>query len=281
MATTMKLLTAALLLGGMATTHAATLDTTSAAPTDDGVLQNFIGIDWHSNGGGWVQGYNVANVVGATDTFTFTYQAFAGVIQTTSPVNNLWVGAPGSQSGTYEMTTYAVIQETATCLSVGVGQCGAISIATTGGTWEIYFDTSPEANQATGTGFLDGALMLAGTWDSGFSVFGSNGLPPGGGGLGSGGGQLFGSVTYTNNTYVNPDLLGTNLQASLVFPGEPAPNYTRPAAFNGVPTGPDTATDFVLQTDTSQNFAVPLPGTLLLFGSGLLGLGTFRRRRHD
>ncbi|SDZ75502.1 flocculation-associated PEP-CTERM protein PepA [Nitrosospira multiformis] len=268
---------AAVLLGGPAIGYSATLDTVSA----DGVLQNFTGFDWHSNGGGWVQGFDLtgANMQGDSDTFTLTYQAFAGVINTTSPTNNLYVAAPGSQNGTYEVTTFQTLTQTATCANDG---CSSIDITTNSGSWRIFLDSSPDANQSTGTGFLDGVNILSGTWDSGFSTFSATGAIPGPAVLGTGGGFLFGTVTFTNNTYVNPALAGTQFQASLQFPGQSAPSYTRPAAFDGVATGADTASSFVIQTDGSQGFThgeVPEPGILALMGIGLLGFAFTGRRR--
>jgi hypothetical protein len=265
-----------LLMAGAGAVQAATLDTTSAA-LNDGVLQNFTGIDWHANGAGWVQGFDLNNssMAGATDTFTFTYQAFATSIASTSATPNLRVAPPGPATGGYELTTYAVLTETATCVNNG---CTSINIVTNSGTFHIYFDATPDANQAAGSGFVDGVEIITGSFSEADSVSSFTRFPNG---LGSGSAFLVGTVTATNNAYVNPNLLGTTLQASLQFPGQPAPLYTRPAFFQANATGADTATNFVVQTDTSQTFAVavPEPASAFLFGIGFMGMAVYRRRK--
>lgn len=263
---------AGVLICGPALTHSASLNTFSA----DGTLENFSSIDWHSNGGGWVQGFDLSNSVGATDDFTVTYQAFAASVGSTSPTPSLSVAAPGPQNGTWELTTYGTINETATCVAAGASACSAISLTTNSGTWQVFLDsTSPDANQSSGTGFLDGGNIISGTWDSGSSTFIYNGDPQGPHTAEIG--MLNGTVTMTNETYVNPDLLGTSFQAVLQFPGEPAPLFTRPAEFNGVATSANSLDSFVIQVNSSQHIAaIPEPETYAMFLAGLALLSFLR-----
>lgn len=299
---TLKILTvlvAAAFAGGSAQA-AVTLDTTtaanvivsvppnpgeSAAPsatTGDGVLQNFSSIDWHQNGAGLVQGFdlNSTSAIGASDDFTLTYQAFAAAIGTTSQTPDLRVGSPGPATGTYELTTVATLFERATCLTAG---CTSIAITFTPGTtsaWTIYFDTSPDAVQANGVGFVDGVPILSGTWDSQLSTFSATGSAGTPGAEGVGSATLRGTVLVTDLAYVSPALAGTRFDTTLNFPGQSSPNFTRPTLVNGVATGPNTDSQFVLQVDASQTFnTVPEPGILALLSVGLFGMGTFCRRR--
>ena len=278
--------------------QAATLNTTSAANVlfagnpgepaapsplgGDGILQNFTGIDWHQNGAGLVQGFTLtpANNAGDFVDFTLTYQAFAASISTTSATPDLRVAPPGPAVGTYELTTVATLHERATCLNAG---CSTVSITFTpasNSNWSIYFDNTPDANQAAGTGFTDGALMLAGTWDSELSTFfatGTSGTP---GATGVGSATLIGTVLLTNAAYVSPALAGTRFDSTLNFPGPAAPGFTRPLLVNGVATGPNTDSQFVLNIDGAQQFtAVPEPATLALVAAGIFGLGSVGRRR--
>ena len=264
----MALLLAAVGQAGMlGSVQAMSLDTTSATP-NDGVLQNFTGINWNGNGAGWVQGFDLtgANTTGDTDTFTVTYQAFAGSIQSTSPTPNLYVASPGSATGGYELTTLQFANETATCMNLG---CSSVSLALNSGSWSVWFDSAPDANQATGTGFTDGVLILAGMWGAGSGTFSGT----------TGNSTLNGLVNFFDAGYFPTGPLLTNLQMnSLDYPGLGPPLFTRPASINGVSTGPDTATDFIVQVDPLQRFSVPEPSTLALAVIGILAMGRGFRR---
>ncbi len=280
------------------TAQAAVLDTTSAANVliagnpgepgvpspagGDGLLQNFTSIDWHQNGAALVQGFNLtsASPIGAFSDFTLTYQAFATSIGTSSLTPDLRVGSPGAAVGTYEMTTTATLFERATCLTAG---CTTIAITFTPGTtssWSVFFDTTPDAVQANGTGFTDGTVILSGTWDEQLSTFlatGSAGTP---GATGVGSATLTGTVLVTNPAYISPALGGSRFDTTLNFPGQAAPDFTRPTSVNGIATGPNTDSQFVLQVDASQQFQpVPEPATLALLGAGILCMGALGRRR--
>lgn len=252
----------------------------------DGMLQNFASIDWDSNGASLVQGFGLtsSSAIGAFSDFKMTYQAFAAAIGTTSPTPDLRVAFPGPARGTYELTTVSTLFERGTCVTAN---CSSIAITFTPGTtstWNIYFDATPDANPATGTGFTDGARILSGVWASQVSIFTAFGAVNMPGSQGVGSTFLQGTVLTTNAAYVSSALTGALFDSTLNFPGQSSRSFNRPIAFNGITTGPNKTAQFVIQSDGSQGFseaftAIDEPATVALFGIGLLAIGSVSRRR--
>jgi hypothetical protein len=239
--------------------------------TGDGARSPFGGFDWAQNGSAVTTGF--APVTGTNLTTTYWANAIAvnaesgGVLSTP----NLF---PFNAAGTYEYTVLANITETVTCLNAS---CSQAQFTATGGTFNIYYDTSPDSNLVSGSGITDGTLLISGDINAGpAGVF----IAGAGGTSGTGVFEFTGDVLFTNTTYINPALLSTNAVATLQF-GTSTTNWVPPTGLpggGGIPAGA-----LVFQADGNQafepGFIVPEPGTLALGGLGLLLAAAGRRRR--
>jgi len=234
-------------------------------------VNDFGGFDWASNGTAVVDGFDPTVV---NDTFSLTYYAKATAIL--DPLGNAIYGLVGTP---FEYTIRATLTETSTCLTFTAGICTNATFAVNSGGFQIWYDTTPDANMVTGAGITDGDLLLVGTIlaqpGGGFNVL-TGGLA-----------TLDAAITFTNTTYINPALTGSTATTTLQFgssqTGWAAPVGTMPGA--GASNGGTQALPagyLALQADANQNFTaatIPEPGTIALAGIALLGLGLARRAR--
>jgi hypothetical protein len=263
------------------------------------------GLDWAVGNALAINGNQaVANFLAGSGSTNFEvrYQAqLSGYID----LGGTTIQPAGITGGQYEITVVARFFETVVNATAGGQVTLGRAADQTGSTFEIYFDSNPNANNLAGTGFQDGNLILQADLRS---VVGNFQIQPLGAtdlfdrvgadnfnGLrtvsGYGGTDASFNTILTNSQFFLSPVTGLNfnINATLPFlqqdPSRQFLGYTPSlGTINGaLPIGPGGGgPDFQFQVDGNTAFAVPEPGSLVLVtlgAAGLLGAGWSRRRR--
>jgi len=236
------------------------------AAGDEDIVGPFSSYDFSSNGVVLIKPAAVASAGSFTvgDTYTGYYQSYVN-----SHNNLLGQAVPSPNlNNTYELTVAANFNERVT----GVDASGNAVFQIIDGVANIYFDTAPNRNFATDSGFTDGSSIIQGTISGGSGAFLTS--------VGVGFSSIdltIGNLGYDHNVFDPATINGGDGIFTLQINPSGVTSVTSSVMGHGVNAG-----DSLLQADGNLNLlAVPLPPTAWLLGGALAGLLGFARRRPD
>lgn len=258
----------------------------------DGILNPVSQFDWNSNGSGGVYlsngtQYVPGNTLTPGQQITFVYQSDLSAFNDASnnPIGGLTnLNCTACATG-YELTIVTTLSEQVNTFTPDGSGGATATFKTLSGTAKIYIGT-PDSNVATGTGFDNGKLILVGSIVSGtnssFTFFSS----PAGQGLGATNISAIINPTFLDTTYFLTtaglpffNLHDVDFTAQLAIP--PGTAGTSCFFCGGDNPFADLASNSAdtFRVDGSNAFTVPEPSSLLLLGSGLLGLAGILRKK--
>ncbi|MDI6789338.1 MAG: PEP-CTERM sorting domain-containing protein [Thermodesulfobacteriota bacterium] len=237
-----------------------------------------------SNGATTLGGFFALGPTSGVDTLTMDIHAHAR-LNDFLDINGASIVASGlsrdgGTTGSWEVTGTLDGQETATYYNIG----GHDVLAFTGitGAFQYYLDGTPDSVVTSGAGFNDGDIgavpFLSGTLTLISGSFDGT--------AGNGATYLTNTITAydpnvieTDPTNPNVWLIGTTFDSTIKFVTSLQPSVGVGGVIGDAPYTV-LAGDLILNADASSEFdAVPEPATMLLFGTGLIGLAGACRRK--
>lgn len=208
------------------------------------------------------------NLTGSFQSFVTAHELISGGGGTAAAPNLNTTGVGGG----YELTIAAEFTETITSVNTTTG---TVEFDITGGSANLWFDTTPDFNFNADTGFTDVDAILMGT------VVGGSGALLGGG--------LFGVTSidimvdsFDANVF-DPDTIVAGNSVFTLQLTNPASSEFLDGIINGansVNGNTVGGNDLLIAADGNLALqAVPVPPAVWLFGSGLLGLVGIARRK--
>jgi hypothetical protein len=216
---------------------------------------------------------------------------------------------PAGLNSVFEITVTASSTQVYTAVSATSFSHRLAPVQSTNSFFEIWFDTTPDANPLAGTGYNDGTRIFLGTPNAvapsaggytyvqgaaggpvieTFDQFGANDYPAKTSVVGAGGITFDGTVNSFNATFFIDPVISLAFNTSLVTPFEETNPSALFAALAGgvapavVPNNTANGlqpTDFQFQADANNTFTIPEPTLSTLTGFGIALTFACRRTR--